>query len=137
MPYKGDGSEFNLPLSASELAGYYAIDYENGKILTYNPVSGNLFLQFEWTEYYVEYNIAVETPKSDYAINTENSTIEFSDAYVIKTFSNSMSELSSRTLFKVRYNYAREFEQNPKELEPFYSPMLLDYRLAVLDKERL
>jgi hypothetical protein len=139
VPYKTDGSMFNIPLTPAELDGYYSIDYRNGRIFTYTqiPSGEKLFLQYEWTEIYVEYNIALEIFKTDYEININNNTINFTDAYVIKTFSDSLVELSSRTLFKVSYKYAEEFEQNPKKLEPFYSPMMLDYRLAVLDKERL
>lgn len=137
VPFKGDGTEFNLPLSAGELAGYYTVDYLNGVIYSYSALAGTLYLDYNKSDYYLEYNIAVEIPKEEYIVDTNNSTITFSDKYIIKTFSNSLLKLSGRTLFKAAYKYAQQIEQNPRELEPFYTPLLQDYRLAVLTKEKL
>lgn len=137
VPFKGDGTEFNLPLSPSELQGYYTVDYLNGVIYSYTQVAGVLYLDYNKSEYYTEYNIAVEIPREEYRVNTDSGVVTFTDRYVIKTFSNALAKLSSRTLFKAAYRYAQEIEQNPRELEPFYTPLLQDYRLAVLTKERL
>lgn len=137
VPFVGDSSEFNLGLPSSQMQGYYTVDYRNGVIYTYSSVVGTLFLDYNKSEYYVEYNLAASIPRTEYTVSDNNSTITFSDQYVITNFSNSLSRVSSRTLFKVRYKYALEVEQNPKELEPYYSPMLLDYRVSILDKDRL
>lgn len=137
VAFKGDGTEFNLPLSSAELQGYYTVDYLNGVIYTYSALAGSLYLDYNKSDYYLEYNIAVEIPKEEYIVDADNSSITFSDRYIIRTFSNSLSKLSGRTLFKTAYKYALQIEQNPKELEPFYTPLLKDYRLAVLTKEKL
>lgn len=137
VPFLGNSSEFNIGLTNSELQGYYTIDYKAGVIYTYTPVVGTLFLDYNKSEYYVEYNLAASIPKTEYTVSETNSSITFSDQYIITNFSDSISRVSSRTLFKVRYKYALEVEQNPKELEPYYSPMLLDYRISILDKDRL
>jgi hypothetical protein len=137
VPFLGNSSEFNIGLTNSELQGYYTVDYRAGVIYTYTPVVGTLFLDYNKSEYYVEYNLAASIPKTEYTVSETNSSITFSDQYVITNFSDSISRVSSRTLFKVRYKYALEVEQNPKELEPYYSPMLLDYRISILDKDRL
>lgn len=137
VPFVGNSSEFNLGLPPSEMQGYYTVDYRNGIIYTYTPVVGTLFLDYNKSEYYVEYNLAASIPKTEYTVSNANSLVTFSDQYVITNFSNSLGRVSSRTLFKVKYKYALEVEQNPKELEPYYSPMLLDYRVSILDKDRL
>jgi hypothetical protein len=94
-------------------------------------------LDYNTSEYYVLYNLAARIPRTEYVVNSDNSLINFTDKYVISNFGNSFGRVSTRTLFKIKYRYALEFEQNPKELEPFYTPMLLDYRIAILDRERL
>lgn len=137
VPYKGDGSEFDLPKTPSELQGYYTVDYKNGIIYTYSAVTGNLNAEFNNTEYYAEYNIAVEIPREEYTVDLNNSLIVLSDRYVVKNFSNSLARFSSRTLFKASYKFAKEISQNPRELEPFFTPLLKEYRLAVLTKEKL
>jgi hypothetical protein len=137
VPFKGDGTEFNLSPSPVSLAGYYTVDYLSGTIYTYSPVSGLLYVDYNKSEYYAEYNIAVEIPKEEYAVDTEGSLIKFSDRYIVRTFSNSLVKSSSRTLFKTSYRFARELEQNPRELEPFFTPVLKDYRVAILTQKRI
>ena len=137
VPFKGDGTEFNLSPSPVSLAGYYTVDYLSGTIYTYSPVSGLLYVDYNKSEYYAEYNIAVEIPKEEYSVDTEGSLIAFSDRYIVRTFSNSLVKSSSRTLFKTSYRFAREVEQNPRELEPFFTPVLKDYRVAILTQKRI
>lgn len=137
VPFKGDGTEFDLPLSPSQLNGYYTVDYKRGKIFTYNTVSGTLVAEFNTSEYYAEYNIAVEIPREDYSVDFNNSVITLSDRYVIKNFSNSLSSAFSRNLFKVNYVYAEEIEQNPRELEPFFTPLVRGYQVSALTRDKL
>jgi len=137
VPFKGDGTEFNLGLPASELDGYYTIDYKKGIIYTYSNISGSLVLEYNKTLYYAEYNIAVKISGENYSVDEENSTITFTNEYIVRAFSESLNKSLLRTLFKVDYEYVVELEQNPKELEPYYSPLLKDYALAILTKGQL
>jgi hypothetical protein len=136
-PFKGDGTEFDLGLSAADLAGYYAVDYKNGKIYTYDSVVGSLVVEYNTTSYYMEYNIGVDVPRTDYTINEEENTITFTNRYIIKNFTDSLSKSFLRTLFKVDYDFVTELEQNPRELEAYYTPLLKDYALAVITKSQL
>ncbi|RLF04389.1 MAG: hypothetical protein DRJ64_07005, partial [Thermoprotei archaeon] len=72
VPYKGDGTEFNIGLDPAELSGYYTIDYKTGIIYTYSSVTGILILEYNTSSYFAEYNIAVEIAKDDYSIDEEN-----------------------------------------------------------------
>jgi hypothetical protein len=137
VPFIGDGSEFNLNLTPAQLQGYYTVDYKNGIIYTYDSVSGSLSLEYNRTEYYAEYNIAVEVPRDDYQVDPDSSAITFSDRYIVKTFSNSISTALTRTLFRIEYSFAEEIQQNPKELEPFFTPILEDYKLSIITRELL
>lgn len=137
VPFVGDGSEFNLDLSPSELQGYYTIDYKNGIIYTYSNVSGSLIVEFNKTDYYAEYNIAVRVPQTEYTINADESTIELSDSYIIRAFSSSLEIPSLRNLFRVEYDYAEEINQNPKELEPYFTPFLKSYEIAAITRDML
>jgi len=137
VPYKGDGTEFDIGLAPADLIGYFSIDYKNGTIFTYSLVSGTLVLEYNKTEYYSEYNIGVTVPRSDYVIDEEISTITFSDRYIVNNYSDAIESRLVRTLFRVQYDYITELEQNPRELEAFYTPFLRDYALAILTKEQL
>jgi len=137
VPFIGDGTEFDIGLAAAELAGYYAVDYKSGKMYTYDSVVGSLMLEYNTTSYYAEYNIAVEVPRDDYVINEEENKITFTNKYVIKNFSDSLSKNFLRTLFKVDYDFVTELEQNPRELEPYFTPLLKDYALAIITKGQL
>lgn len=134
VPFKGDGTEFDLHLPAAQLDGYYTVDYKRGIIYTYSTVNGSITIEYNKTEYYAEYNIAVEVPRDDYVVDAESSTITFGDRYIVKTFSNSIASTITRSLFRVEYSYAEEIEQNPKELEPFFTPVIKDYRLAIINR---
>lgn len=137
VPFKGDGTEFDIGLSPAELNGYYSIDYKNGVIYTYNNITGTFILEYNITKYFMEYSIAVEVPRDDYSIDEENNTITFTNKYVIKNFSDSLSKNFIRTLFKVDYDFITELEQNPRELEPYFTPLLKDYALVVLTKGQI
>lgn len=137
VPFIGDGTEFDLGLSASELDGYYTVDYKNGIIYTYSQVVGALVLEYNTTSYYMEYNIAVTVPRDDYTIDEENRLITFTDRYIVKTFSDSLNRNALRSLFKIDYSYVVELESNPRELENFYTPLLKDYALVILTKGQL
>src|SRR5690606_28610075 len=135
VPFKGDGTEFDINLSSAQLNGYYTVDYKKGIIYTYSQVNGSISLELNKTEYYAEYNIAVEAPKDDYQVDLDKSTITFGDRYIVKAFANSLSTAVTRTLFRVEYSYAEEIQQNPKELEPFFTPIINSYRLAVITRD--
>jgi len=137
VPYKGDGTEFNLDLTAAELDGYYTVDYKKGAIYTYSQVIGSLILNFNITNYYAEYNIGAVVPRISYIIDEEEKTISLTDKYIIDTFSSSLIEYPVRTLFKVEYQYATELDQNARELERFYTPVLNEYTLSIVTKEQL
>lgn len=137
VPFKGDGTEFNLNLSPADLDGYYTVDYKNGIIYTYSQVSGSLMLEYNTTSYFVEYNIAVGVPSDSFTINEEENTVIFTNRYIIKNFSDSLNIATFRSLFKVDYSYVTELQQNPRELEPYFTPLLKDYALTILTKEQL
>jgi len=137
VPFKGDGTEFDLGLSVSELDGYYTIDYKKGIIYTYSNVSGSLVIEYNKTQYYAEYNIAVKIFGDNYTVDEESNTITFTNEYIVRAFSESLSKSLLRTLFKIDYEHVVELEQNPKELEPYHSPLLKDYALAILTKGQL
>jgi hypothetical protein len=137
VAYKGDGTEFQINLSPADLAGYYSVDYKNGTIYTYDSIVGTLVVEYNATNYYAEYNIAVEIPIDDYTINEEDNLITFTNKYVIKNFSDSLSKNLIRTLFKVDYDYITELQQNPRELEPYFTPLLKDYALTVITGDQL
>lgn len=137
VAFIGDGSEFDLGLSPTDLAGHYSIDYRNGVIYTYDSISGSLVIEYNRTFYFAEYNIAVEVPRDDYTINEEENKITFTNKYVIKNFSDSLSKNFLRTLFKIDYDFVTELEQNPRELEPYFTPLLKDYALATITKGQL
>ena len=137
VPFKGDGTEFDLDIPASEKEGYYTVDYASGVVYTYSQITGtgNLFVEYNYTNYYAEYNVSVEVGSDNYTVDTETSEVTFLDKYVIQTFSNSLVSTANRNLFKVSYDYIEEIEQNPKELEPYFTPVITDYRLAIINKE--
>lgn len=133
VPFKGDGTEFNLPLSPAELVGYYTIDYKRGRIYTYSPVTvGAIVFEYNTSRYYAEYNMAILVPRTDYTVDEESQVITFSDNYIIKNFSDSLDVNSFRTLYKIKYEFVIELEQDAKKLESFYTPMLRDYSLTIL-----
>ena len=134
--FKGDGSEFDIGLSPADLEGYFTVDYKNGIIYAYSDIQGELKLEYNTSNYYAEYNIAVSVPEDSFKVNSDN-TIDFTDKYILQTFNNSLDNVNIRSLFKVDYNYIIEIEQNPKELEPYITPALKEYSLAILTKDNL
>lgn len=137
VSFRGDGEEFNIGLPTAELEGYYTVDYKKGIIYLYTPVSNSVIIEYNKTNYYAEYNIAVEVEKEKYKIDEENNQIILTDKYVIQTFSNSINNTTLRNLFKVDYDFIVELTQNPRELEPYFTPLLKDYALAILTKGQL
>ena len=133
-----DGSDpFDLDIPNSEKEGYYYIDYREGLLYTFTAIQGpgNLFVEYNYTNYYVEYNIAAKVSPDNYVVDSETPTITLQDKYIVKTFSNSLSSTINRSLFRVAYDYIEEIQQNPKELEPYFTPVVTDYKIAVITKE--
>ena len=107
-------------------------DTKSDMLINYLPVGSR-----KATEYYAEYNLAVEVARDDYEIDEENNLITLTDRYVIDSFSSAISTASLRNLFKIDYSYVVELTQNPRELEPYFTPLLKDYALAILTRSQL
>ena len=133
IKYTGLGTEF---IDTAEVTGPYSVDYRNGLIYLPTPITGDVSVRFNTTNYFVEYNVAQDIPLSDISINREAKTASLSDRYVIKNFSDSLVS-STQALFKVEYKYAQEIKEPPKELLEFITPILYDYRLMNVLKEDL
>lgn len=113
--------------------GTYSVDYLNGIIYlaTATEASGNI--SYRTTEYYVKYNIVRlvdgftnEAGSREVGLPEETTSSFYSDY-----------ELGYRKLIKVRYKTNKTTFRTIEELEPYFTPILKDYTLLVIDKDQL
>lgn len=128
--------------------GAYSVDYKRGIIYTQRllPSTGYKF-SYKYSDYRIQYNVARELPKKDAQGNTNwtfsTSTNEFgATSPQITIFSNELVNQSTPDVersipYQVNYNYIGESREGIADLEPYFSPVLRDYKIRIVTKGNL
>jgi hypothetical protein len=122
------------------LAGRYSINYETGEVFCYSATPSNLAVDYEYTDYRAQYDIARLVPSDDWKLDTSSNTLTIKDREILRSIrvpqQTSQTAGSSR-FYQVSYTYVKETRNNTASLEPFFSPILKDYVLKIVTKSRL
>lgn len=118
------------------LTGRYSIKYDTGEVFTYTATSASTTVDYQYTDYRVKYPIAREVPSTDYEVDTTNKKVTIKDRE-IKKFNRLTQLADNNKYYQVSYDYLVEARVDVSELEPFFSPLLRDYSLKIITKNRL
>lgn len=113
-------------------ANTYSVDYKEGLVyLGSGFVSGTL--TYRTTEYFAKYNIVRQIEKFTWIPGEREITLPDAEvnAYSIDI------DLGYKKQLKVRYKANDKIFRTIEELEPYFTPILKDYTLLVVDKDQL
>jgi len=121
--------------------GLFSVDYENGRIFSQRSVasaSWRLLISYQYTDYRVQYKIARMLDPDDYEVDITNSTVTITDREYMKQLMIPKSGLHGRSNFYlVNYEYVKETREDIESLRDYFTPVIKDYMLKVLTKDRI
>jgi hypothetical protein len=119
----------------------FSVDYAQGKL--YSPetpfkTSGSAYyqIQFQFTNYFAEYSIGLPLREDTHWSLEGEKEVRLSDAYALE-LSTAVKTADNKRGIRAIYRYAVDFRNALKELEPYYSPVLQEYRLIAVSEEGL
>lgn len=130
-------AEMEEKFQDSDIESPYAIDYREGKLYSKEPISGSLVGILRAANYFIEYNISYEIPKTAYGVNKEEQLVEFADDYVLDYFADSQKSGLATPFFKIEYSFADDVQESSSELIQYVTPMLNEYKIVTTPKDVL
>jgi hypothetical protein len=129
----------------ADLEGRYSINYETGEVYTYTatPHAGEgddpAYIQYKYTDYRATYTVAREVPATDWEIDTTKNEITIADREILKNarLPQIVTSPSASKRYQCIYEYIGQARADVNELEPYFSPVVKDYGLRVITKDRL
>lgn len=122
-------------------SGIYSVDYKLGIIYLQTAVAGTgVTVDYEYSDYYIKYDIARKVPESDWTYNPSNNSINIGSAEVHNRSNISSIQGSNSfrpTTYLLDYKYIETTRKNISSLAPLFSPILKDYVLQVITSNRL
>ena len=124
--------------------GLYSIDYENGIIYLQRPIDPSdagdwaIAVDYEYTNFRIYYRIARALGSNDIQVDITNNSIRIKEHEVMQHI---LTPRAGREFispyYLVNYDYVAKTEQNIRELEPYFSPIVKDYVIKTLPKGKI
>jgi hypothetical protein len=132
VPYRDGETEFKHTDTEIDTSGYYSVDYKNGILYvasgdTTATSPGNI--SFKYTNFVVCYNIGKFMLSDAYTVDTAAKTISVSEREVLKLW----GDVANKRLVKAIYDYVQTTRESIEELEPYFSPIVRDVVLKILE----
>jgi hypothetical protein len=121
--------------------GIYSIDYERGEIHLQRSVPDDtVTVNYEYSEYYMRYNVARTVPATDWELDPSTRTIkilsnETSNRAIIPNVSG--TNIIRPAAYQVNYKYIATSRRSIGDLQNFFTPILKDYVLQVVTADFL
>ena len=131
----GEVSYYYTDPNAS-LSGRYSINYKTGEVYTYTQTSSGVTVSYSYTDYRAKYPIARKVNNSDFTVNVQKKTVTFADREISKRINVQRGD-SDKKYYRISYKYISNPRDDILELEPYYTPVLMDYRIKVITESRM
>ena len=120
-------------------SGLFSINYRHGTVHTQRVTdsSWTLLVDYEYSDYRIEYHIARIVDPKNYEVDYSNRTVRITDTEIIKSLQIPRASLRISPFYVVNYDYVVEARENIQELKDYYSPIVRDYSLKALTKNRI
>ncbi len=127
---------------AQNKGGAYCIDYSRGvvHVQTDRATPAGCTVSYEYSDYFIHYNIARVVDKADWYIDPVAKKITLKPAEITRKASLSQAISNSSVVnssYQVSYKYIARVRQDIAELAPYFSPVLKDYALEIITRENL
>lgn len=124
---------FSDPTHSS--AGEYSVDYDRGIIAVPTVLSNanDFLVDYRYTNYEIDYYVARDIPTDNFTVDLERNLVSFTDTEVLHRG----KFKSAGKTYHITYNYIQESRTDAEELEPYFTPVLKDYSLKILTKNRM
>ena len=117
-------------------AGRYSINYETGEVYSFDTTTSSLYADYEYTKYFIKYNIARLINSDDYEYKNTTNEVIIKDREILKNINIPKNSLNK--YYQVIYQYIKSSRvEDINVLEPFFTPILKDYALKVITKSKL
>ncbi len=121
--------------STSQLmVGAYSVDYVDGVIHTQVPTPANCVVAYEYSDYYMHYNIARLVDEQDWTLDLTNKRIALKPREIARRAALAQSNASTQGTYQISYKYIATVRQDIAELAPYFSPVLKDFALEIITK---
>lgn len=120
--------------------GLYSINYRNGRVYTQRSMdqTWTLKITYEYTDYRAEYRIARLLEREHYQIDITNRIVTINDGEIITRFLTPKTGINFITPFYlVSYEHVSETREDIGALKDFFSPVIKDYALKILNKGKI
>jgi len=146
VPFKNGLEEFDIFETDEAKAHCFSVDYKNGIIysaitpLYENPLYYTITFQF--TNYFAEYVVGIPLENGvHFKVDPSSiNNVQLTDEYALElnsAFSALKSTNALNKVLRVTYDYKADLREDLKELEPYYSPLLKEYRIISVSEEGL
>lgn len=125
----------------ANLTGRFSINYQTGEVFSYTATGSGITVNYDYTDIRIKYYIARAVLASDWEYDSTTNQILIADREIKKSgraFQVANPNASSEQRhYQVSYNYVQKDRAKVSELEPYFSPVLKDYAIKVINKARL
>lgn len=124
--------------------GLFSVNYKRGTVHTQRAIDPDLVgdweltVDYDYSDFRVIYRIARLLDPKTYSVDITNRTITFKDSEILRR-SLLPKEIADGKdpEYLVNYEYVGETRENVQELKDFFSPVIKDYALKVITKNRI
>ena len=143
IPYTDGAKEFELFTDAEKIK-LFSVNYPDGIVYSaFTPLrDGTSYynLSFQFTNYYVEYVLGQALKEgTDWKLGNTRE-LQFSEEFALETLQAinvASGEPRSDKALRVNYEYIVNSREALQQLEPYYSPVLYEYRLIAVSEKGL
>lgn len=121
------------------LTGVYSVDYKLGDVYSFSPTVAGITADYQYSNLTASYPIARLVPSEDIEIDLGAAKITISDREILRRVQIPSATTANGTgnTYQVLYNYVQSSRANLSELEPYFTPILKEYILKVLPKNKI
>lgn len=124
-----------------DTTGRYSINYPTGEIYCASALTGDVTISYEYTNYFVFYDIARLVSSEDWDFDIKDNKITIKDREILRNIRTPQyvggSSAMAAKFYQVAYQYIQSTRGKVSDLEPYFSPILKDYALKIITKSRL
>ena len=123
--------------------GLYSVDYKKGIIYTQRPMDPSaqtdwsLLISYEFADFKAQYRVARLLPNTAYDIDFFRKTLTLNATEILRHVELPRSFYGKPPFYLVNYDIITENRESVEELTEFYTPVIKDYALKLITKDRL
>lgn len=124
------------------LTGRYSVNYQTGEVFCHDATTAGITVTHNYSNYRMKYDIARLVPSDDWEFDASSKKITIQDREILRNLRTPQSvgvasSVGGSKYYQAAYQYVKSGRPDVTALEPYFSPVLKDYALKIITRNRL